>query len=540
MKTKTIGRLAAASIAAMTAVSAISVSASAAFELNDAGTGVKSSSTVWKAQVDIGNGVLQPQYFTQKAAADAAAASGTSTEVSVTTVNSSKVWVSAGRVYASDPGSGASAYNVVGSSGTTDPAGSGSGSSAAYVRYPYAISSNVSYQGSSGKWYPNRESLYYANESYILNTKQLTTSFTYSDNKQMADAYGGSVYFDTSNGTYTTGSTATTVRISGVNDSFNDYLFNDNHYYDGYYYGTATVYKVGNIWYPTYSAAYSAAGNNASKITSSKSVQAAPYFSRTTGLFYSTYDSALAASSSSSDVLNTSYYYNYNNYYNYNGGYWYNGKYYYYNNRYNNLYDDPYYYYWNMLYGNKDKDDDTTSNSKDTTTATVGKRKGWTSVASYLKNLKSGSSVTVAMNNETSIPSSVTSALKGKNVTVKFTLKNGVVFTINGKDISSASSIDIATAYNTKMVPTKLVQAAYKKNDAVSTAQITIDNGAFGADADVTVKFATKRAGCGAKLYRYNSSRNTLTLVDTSKVQENGKCTFGGVDRGGNYVIVLY
>jgi hypothetical protein len=143
------------------------------------------------------------------------------------------------------------------------------------------------------------------------------------------------------------------------------------------------------------------------------------------------------------------------------------------------------------------------------------------------------------MNYETSIPSSVTSAIYGKNITVKFVLKNGVVFAINGKNLSTTASIDIDTTYNTNMVPTKLVKAAYKKNDAVSNAQITISGGSFGVEADVTVKFSTKRAGCTAKLYRYNSAKETLSLVDTAKVQSNGKCTFGDVDKGGNFVIIL-
>ncbi|MDE7279299.1 MAG: hypothetical protein K2N26_06190, partial [Oscillospiraceae bacterium] len=114
-----------------------------------------------------------------------------------------------------------------------------------------------------------------------------------------------------------------------------------------------------------------------------------------------------------------------------------------------------------------------------------------------------------------------------------------VVFAISGNESATASSIDIDTAYNTNMVPTKLVKAAYKKNDAVSSAQITISGGSFGADADVTVKFATKRAGCTAKLYRYNAARETLSLVSTAKVQSTGKCTFGDVDQGGNFVITL-
>ncbi|MDE5859108.1 MAG: hypothetical protein K2H23_01760, partial [Oscillospiraceae bacterium] len=61
----------------------------------------------------------------------------------------------------------------------------------------------------------------------------------------------------------------------------------------------------------------------------------------------------------------------------------------------------------------------------------------------------------------------------------------------------------------------------------------------FGSSADVTVKFATKRAGCTARLYRYNSDRNSLSLVDKSTVNSSGKCTFDGVTKGGDYVIVL-
>ncbi|MDE6746468.1 MAG: hypothetical protein K2J72_07500, partial [Oscillospiraceae bacterium] len=243
-------------------------------------------------------------------------------------------------------------------------------------------------------------------------------------------------------------------------------------------------------------------------------------FIKVKGKYYSTYAAALAASGNISSNVHTFSYYSTDPYY--------------YDDYY---YGDPYYYY--LLNNRNNKNDDTTTNSKDTTTATVGNRKGWTAVSKYLASLKSGSSVSVSMNTETVIPSSAISAIDGKNVTVKFVLKNGVVFTVNGKDVSAATSSDIDTAYNTNRVPSKLVKAAYKKNKAVSSAQITISGGSFGFDADVTVKFATKRAGCTAKLYRYNSSRDTLSLVDTATVQSNGKCTFGDVDKGGNFVIIL-
>jgi len=351
-----------------------------------------------------------------------------------------------------------------------------------------------------------------------LSTSQRVNGLTYGEVKNSTP--GGIVYFDRDTGTYSSVPTGDYVQILGYSSNYDDYYYNHGDW------ATYDIYYVNGVYYPTLSSALSAAGNDYSKIRRhSDTGYTRPktnYFSQTTGMYYTTYADALRASGN-----NASRVYSFNYYAND----------YYYGDMYGYGYGDPYYYYW--LNNQKNKDDDTTSSKNDSTTASIGNRKGWTAVAKYLGSLKNGSSVSVSMNYETSIPSSVTSAIYGKNITVKFVLKNGVVFAINGKNLSTTASIDIDTTYNTNMVPTKLVKAAYKKNDAVSNAQITISGGSFGVEADVTVKFSTKRAGCTAKLYRYNSAKETLSLVDTAKVQSNGKCTFGDVDKGGNFVIIL-
>ncbi|MDE6131983.1 MAG: hypothetical protein K2G04_01200 [Oscillospiraceae bacterium] len=216
-------------------------------------------------------------------------------------------------------------------------------------------------------------------------------------------------------------------------------------------------------------------------------------------------------------------------------GYGYNG---YYNGFYNGYYDPNYYYYYYLLGGNTGLGG-TSTTTKDTSTVTIGNLKGWTNVARTITAAKAGSSYTVNMKTETEIPETVLKALKGKNVTISFKLSNGAVFTLNGNDITSTSAISPVVKYGSTSIPSSLKKKAVKANDGVSSSQFTINGGSFGATASLTVKFNSKRAGCSAKLYRYNASENTLSLVSRSAVQSNGQCEFDNVKQGGEYLVVL-
>lgn len=517
MKKKNLGRIAAASLAAMTAVSTMSIAASALVGNN----GIASGSVYQVTITETGsNGVTSTttKYFSSSELADAAISGlgvGADARKSETTVNA--VFGNGTVIYVAANGE-VTKTNTSGTKYVTS--GSSSSNTPNYGHsYNYATYKNEVYLGANGKYYPNLSSLYSAGTS-LSQAIPKPSHLTYQ--AALNSSVNNIVYFNKDTGEFTADIPQGDdwIQILGYSSNY-DYNYSGSTNYGTYY--TYYIYVNGRpVYYPTLSSALSAAGNDYSQlhVKETLSKPRSNYFSKITGEYYSSYDAALRASGGNKDSVMTLSYYSGN---------------------YTDLdyalgYGDPSSIYYWLLYGNQKKDNEV---SNDSTTASVGNRKGWTSVAKYLGSLKNGSSVSVSMNYETAIPSSVTSAIKGKNITVKFVLKNGVVFTINGKDVSTTSSIDIDTTYNTSMVPTKLVKAAYKKNDAVSSAQITINGGSFGAEADVTVKFATKRAGCTAKLYRYNSSKETLSLVDTAKVQSNGKCTFGDVDKGGNFVIIL-
>ena len=573
MKKKTIGRLAAASIAAASVVSAMSIPASAAISLS----GNTANGTVYQVtettKTTNPDGTVTTK--TTVTSYDRVPSGKTGSWVNINSAfdkgDTIYVDTSTGKITTTAPASGTyNTYKVGTGSGSNTSSSGTVGSEAAYVKYKFASDSGYVFLGSNNKYYPNLESLR-ADGAYLVDRYSPSKSYSF------VKSLGGAVYFDTHTGNYSENPNTFTVPISGSSsthdeyyydgywhnggwydsdgvwhsgyydggwydsngvwhDGYYDYWYNGGWYdsngvwHDGWYdyndytdFDTYDVYKVNGVYYPTLSSAKTAASGTTYRITKvyDYSAPLSNYFSKTTGRYYPTYDDALKASGNSSSNVYTFSYYKDDGYYTGSTG-------------------DPYYDLLNSLRKKDTGSSSSSSSSKDTSTPTIGKKKGWTYAANYIKYMGSGSSVTIDMNEEDTIPASVTKAMKGRNVNVKFVLENGVVFTINGKNITNADEIDISTKYNTGNVPKKLVQAAYKKNKAVSAAQISIDNNSFGAEASVTVKFSTKRAGYKAKLYRYNESKGTLTLVDSAKVQDNGKCTFGDVTRGGDFVIVLY
>lgn len=510
---KNISKIAAIALASATMVSTLAMTVNAA-EVNTDG---KLVGKVYIVTTTTTNADGLPQkvetiYATEEAAKTAAGTDGKYTTADVTTLGS-KVYVTGGIISKTD--NGGTAYDTAKSSTT------GTGSTGGNVTYTAPSSAyrtpsdTVIYSQITGMYYPNLGALRNVEGSHT-NYSTYTATSKYSATNRFFDPITGS-YTATSANTYS-------YAVSGSTSSTSD---------------STSIYKVGNYYYPTYSAAYSAANGNSNLISWVKDYTSAPtnFFSEVTGVFYTSYAAALSASNGASDkvtVLNGAYY-DYYDYYDYYYGYPYYDYYDYYGYYGYYGYNDPYYYY----FLNKNNSS-SSSSSKDTTTATLGSKKGWKSIATYLKKVSAGSSATIDMNKESVIPADVMSAIKGRNVTLKFVLDNGVTFTVNGKDVTTAKDVDVDTKYNTKSISTKLIKAAYKKNKAVSSAQLSIDAGTLGFNADLTVKFSAKRSGYKAKLYRYNAAKNSLSLVDTATIGSTGKCNFDNVTKGGEFVVVIY
>ena len=368
--------------------------------------------------------------------------------------------------------------------------------------YRVPTTTGYSYLGENGKFYTSEAAanLYGGGWS----GKRIVTNYSSLSN-------ASAIYFNANDGYYYTSSAAAGVF---------SYLV----YGGSYYSSDFGSYKAANgMYYPTIIDAQNAsyAYNRTYTYSVISTTAKARYFSMVTGNFYDSYSAALAAapSYSSSYVIDLS---------TYTGGSSTSTNYY-----------DP--YYWYFMYGNYGNNSSSSSVAEGSPTIYGSSRRaGWNTILRTVKTSKTGATVKIDMNDAETIPESILDAAKSNGVTIKAVMDNGATWTIKGSDVNSVDdSFNASVTYNTKVVPTSLVNKAKRVNsDVVSTAQIYVsDNGGLGLSGDLTVKLSSKRSGCTVKAYRYTSS-GSLRLADKALVQSNGSVTFD-VSNGGAYLLVV-
>ncbi len=171
------------------------------------------------------------------------------------------------------------------------------------------------------------------------------------------------------------------------------------------------------------------------------------------------------------------------------------------------------------------------------TTGSLSSGSGVTTVINRIKSAKNGSTITVKVNNPTICPE-ILKTLKGRNVNLVIVTSNGATIKINSTKITNINAdINLNVKYNTKKIPTSLVNKAKKLG---TTAQFSFgDDKSFGFACDLTVKFNSKNAGKTAKLYRYDSKNNKLVLVAKATIGTDGKTTFEDITHGGEFIAVI-
>lgn len=196
--------------------------------------------------------------------------------------------------------------------------------------------------------------------------------------------------------------------------------------------------------------------------------------------------------------------------------------------------DDPYY---NYFFGNGGS---TTNRVPSGSPAINGTRyAGWTNIANYIAARgKSGTVLTINMNEGTVVPSNVLSAAKSKNVTLTFKNKNGSTVTVRPSTSMAGNDLNTSVTYNVKDVKSSLVSKAKKVNSAVSSAQIRVGaDGSIGGTETVGVKFSTRRSGYTVKAYRLTET-GSLRKEATGTINSSGRVNFN-LTKGGSYVLVV-
>lgn len=563
MNKKLLSRLAALSMAAASAVSAFGITASADVLIPDWSNPTKATiSELWYVNYSVdGGSTYTTGYYDTKAHADAATIGAIvrsgPTQVSpaiVLTYNDKFNLTSTGQVVKDSYGS----LTYIGTSYVSAGSATGGNVQALMnsITYLYAQDTCV-ISTPTGRCYPNWTAMYQVEGDVSYTTKNIDSAYRWSATKR---------YFDYTYGVYSETPTATCIIITNSGNSISPYYISTSHRTS-----SNVVYYCGGVYYPNYNNMVASLGRTphtseyttktlsaSEQFTTSRnyfdpqtgcyyvSAKDRPYavligysgtgsytvyYSGYTQKYYDTSASATAATPAGYTVttIPNSYYpaSTLNNY-----GY----------SPYNNANFYPGITTTTTV-GNGTSNSSTSNNTatvKDNSNVTMGKSKGWTNITKQITSAKSGASFTVNMNNEYEIPASFLKALKGKDVTVSFKFSSGALLTVNGKGISAAdSSVFTDVQYNVKKIPTSLVKKAVKANSGVSSSQLSIGGGTFDLSASLTIKFKTTRAGCSAKLYRYNAANNSLKAVSNSTVKEDGTCVFNGITQGGSYIAIL-
>lgn len=346
----------------------------------------------------------------------------------------------------------------------------------------------------------------------------------------------------------------------GITNIAADYYYNAN-----YNYVSDTIYGITNgtntYYYPNYTYAYAAMQNNTDYyiITSRASTHstAAQYFCFIDGCYYSSAATSLYPNNTTQmsgiSSSSTQYYTSNGNVYKTDGSYvgtvaaagystkntWFctsDGKFYstaqsdkkgyYVTNTSAVDTTDPSYQYWAMRLAQLQKEQaEKEQAEKDNATSTN-------------KTNISNKTDDVIYKMASYVSAETLAKARANKDNICIVTNNRARWNINGSSVETARDVNLNVTYNTKNIPD-----AFKKvvcQNVTSTSQITVgENIDFGFTGALTIKFKANREGFNAKLYRYDSSKCTLTLVSTSVVTESGYVTFATVSHGGDYLITL-
>ncbi len=186
----------------------------------------------------------------------------------------------------------------------------------------------------------------------------------------------------------------------------------------------------------------------------------------------------------------------------------------------------------------------TTETEKPIGVSSTDGSEGWTDIkteiADKLKEATETVEVVVEMNGEDTVPAEIFESIKGQDVTVSFDMGNGIVWAVNGMDITgdNLESINLSatTGSGVTVIPTELISSLGEDR---FTIELTLEHeGEFGFTAVMTVNVDQKNAGKFANLFYFNPTDEAMEFICSAPVNEDGTAELAFV-HASDYVIVV-
>ena len=145
-------------------------------------------------------------------------------------------------------------------------------------------------------------------------------------------------------------------------------------------------------------------------------------------------------------------------------------------------------------------------------------KKGWDAVNGLIKTSKEKDTISITLNGSRTLPASVLSGIKGKDISLNLDMENGFIWKINGTSITAETpaDTDLSVTNTAEYIPAALYSL-------ISTNQNDFGfhlgrNGAFDFPAVLSVKADASCAGLMANLFWYDAENGVLQCIQTVTV----------------------
>lgn len=164
--------------------------------------------------------------------------------------------------------------------------------------------------------------------------------------------------------------------------------------------------------------------------------------------------------------------------------------------------------------------------------------KGWDAIKEEASKASGGTCVNINMNGTSVVPGAVLDTVKGKDVTVSFDMGSGIVWSVNGRDVTAdhAADVNLSVQAGTSDIPQDIVNNVAGGRQAIQLS--LAHSGDFGCSAVLRVNVGSANAGLYANLFYYNEGDHRLEYVTNDRINGDGtaELTF---THASEYVIVI-
>ncbi len=163
---------------------------------------------------------------------------------------------------------------------------------------------------------------------------------------------------------------------------------------------------------------------------------------------------------------------------------------------------------------------------------------GWDVIRAEEEKAQEGNTINVDMNGSTVVPGDIFDSIKGKDITITFDMGNGILWSVDGKSITTdkAGDIDFSVKTGVKTVPVDIINNVTGESYSI---QIRLAyEGEFGFTAVLSIDLGRENAGLTASLYYYDESAGELEFICQDLITEDGTASLA-FTHASDYVIAI-